>query len=206
MKKIIAIIAFATLPALLTGCEEKKSKGEQTATAATETDTTFVDSRDSKTYKKVTIGKQMWMAENLNYNAEGSKCYENDEANCKKYGRLYDWNTAMKSCPSGWHLPSNDELEILEEIAGSFVVSRKLKTKSGWDNNSNGTDEFGFSALPGGYGSSGDYFSNIGDFGIWWKSIEYNRYYAYKQDFNGENAPWNFYAEDFLFSVRCVKD
>jgi hypothetical protein len=49
------------------------------------------------------------MAENLSYGAEGSKCYDKKLKNCKKYGRLYDWETAIKACPAGWHLPSNDE-------------------------------------------------------------------------------------------------
>src|SRR5215469_10890371 len=83
----------------------------------------FTDSRDSKTYRTVVIGTQTWMAENLNYNATGSKCYNDSTQYCDLYGRLYDWTTAMAGvssssanpsgvlgiCPVGWHLPSDAE-------------------------------------------------------------------------------------------------
>jgi uncharacterized protein (TIGR02145 family) len=110
--------------------------------------TNFTDSRNGKVYKTVKMPNgKVWFAENLNYAAEGSKCYENKEENCQKYGRLYDWATAMKSCPKGWHLPSEKEWEDLPK-------AKHLKAKEGWEENGNGTDAFGFAALPGGNGSS----------------------------------------------------
>jgi uncharacterized protein (TIGR02145 family) len=165
---------------------------------------TFTDKRDGKKYKTVKIDTQTWMAENLNYAASGSKCYDNKPENCQKYGRLYDWSTAKKACPSGWHLPSKAEWDVLGD------ESKELKAKSGWNNNGNGTDEFGFSALPGGYGYSDGSFNGVGDYGYWWSANEngnysdgaYPRYMGYGYDY----ADWSYNDKSRLFSVRCLKD
>ena len=122
----------------------------------------LIDNRDGKKYKTVTIGSKTWMAENLNYEAKGSKCYENKDENCTTYGRLYNWSTAMKACPSGWHLPSKTEYEALDKaVGGEEVAGKKLKAKSGWNKNGNGTDDFGFPAMPGGGGHSHDSFKSV---------------------------------------------
>lgn len=119
----------------------------------------FKDSRDGQKYKKVKIGKQVWMAENLNYKMEGSYCYENDETHCEKYGRLYEWDAAMKACPKGWHLPDKTEFEVLfDAVGGISTAAKMLKSTDGWDVvmkggrfvTGGGTDEYGFSALPAG--------------------------------------------------------
>jgi len=141
------------------------------------------DSRDNKTYKYVTIGSQTWMAENLNYAAEGSKCYKNNDSNCEKYGRLYTWADAKKACPWGWHLPTNAEwttlVNYVENADGcNRCAGTKLKSTSGWSKNGNGTDDYGFSALPGGYGYSDGYFYDAGYYGFWWSATEGNAYYA----------------------------
>jgi len=148
----------------------------------------FSDSRDGKSYKTTKIGTQTWMAENLNYNASGSYCYDNNNSNCDTYGRLYDWETAKTACPIGWWLPSNGEWETLREAAGGWSESgKKLKTTSGWfylDEYSlgpvtdqpygNGTDDYGFSGMPGGWnaGLGRDDFVAMGGNGVWWSSSD----------------------------------
>jgi len=171
---------------------------------------TFMDIRDNKTYKTVKIGEQVWMAENLNYEAEGSRCYDNKPANCLKYGRLYDWETAMKACPKGWHLPSDDEWVTLTDfVGGSSTAGTKLKATSGWNENGNGTDAYGFAALPGGYGYSG-YSSGIGNGGHWWSGIENIANIAdkaYRRSIGPHRETAYRYNDDKdnLQSVRCLQ-
>ncbi|MDR2582623.1 MAG: fibrobacter succinogenes major paralogous domain-containing protein [Fibromonadaceae bacterium] len=168
----------------------------------------FTDSRDNKKYGTIKIGDQTWMSENLNYEA-GGKCYDNDPANCAKYGRLYDWKTALSVCPKGWHLPSKEEWHF---AGGDEVAGKKFKARSGWNNNQgksgNGTDIYGFSALPGGYGGSGGGFHYVGNYGIWWSASEGNSDFAYYRymDYYREYVGYGDYDKDFLFSVRCLQD
>jgi len=151
----------------------------------------------------------MWMAENLNYHASGSKCYDNKPDNCAKYGRLYNWNTAKTACPNGWHLPSMAEWGTLTlAVGGEKTEGLKLKAKSGWDSNGNGTDDFGFSALPGGLCYSFGTFDDVGDYGNWWSADEHdsnNAYYWY-MDYYFEIAHWDDYDKASLFSVRCLQN
>ena len=170
---------------------------------------TFTDQRDGRVYESVRIGTQTWMAENLNYNVSSSKCYDNKPENCKKYGRLYNWETARKACPSGWHLPSKGEYETLNKTVGDErVAGRKLKAKSGWSNDGNGSDEFGFSALPGGYGDSGGSLYDVGYYGLWWSANEGDSDNAYYRSmiYNYGPAYWSSRDKSCLRSVRCVQD
>jgi len=179
---------------------------------------TFTDPRDKKTYKTAKIGEQVWMAENLNYAAESSKCYNDSTAYCEKYGRLYNWNTAMKSCPSGWHLPSKDEWQTLVNFAGGIrVAGKKLKAAEGWkysdEINKNkysgyGTDDYGFSALPGGYGSFDGSFGGGDDLILWTSSTAEDSNGAYLSGtlHDRDGIGGGDYDKNFLHSVRCLKD
>jgi uncharacterized protein (TIGR02145 family) len=95
------------------------------STVASSTSNIFIDPRDNQEYKFVEIGSLVWMAKNMNYEIGTSYCYDKDNYNCKKYGRLYDWNAAMKACPSGWHLPSHREWHDLIRS----VDDRRVETK-----------------------------------------------------------------------------
>jgi len=83
-----------------------------------------------------------------------------------------------------------------------------LKAVSGWNRDGNGVDMFGFAALPGGDGNSSGNFNNVGSYGLWWSSSEYNAYNAYIRYMhcNYESAYWDSYNLSYLFSVRCLQD
>jgi uncharacterized protein (TIGR02145 family) len=175
--------------------------------AHAQTADTFTDPRDGKTYRTVKIGEQVWMGENLNYTVSGSYCYDNDPLNCEKYGRLYNWNAAMNSCPTGWHLSTREEWSDLVTIVG---LSPHTKLKAGspdW----NGTDDFGFSALPGGEstGINNVSFSGLGQLGQWWtatmssSSIPYRRIMSTSGTGVNESTG---YTTSARLSVRCVQD
>ena len=203
---------------------------------------TLTDLRDGQTYKTVTIGDQTWMAENLNYAYTGvpasdstSWCYDNDPANCVKYGRLYTWAVAMDSvgtwstngkgcgygstcsptgtirgiCPEGWHLPDTTEWNTLfTAVGGQSTAGKVLKSQTGWDDSGNGMDAFGFSALPAGLRDDNGGYDNEGSHAFFWSSTESYSYYAYYM--------FLYYYDDYAYlyllnkyygrSVRCVKD
>jgi len=193
--------------------KEKTTQSQDMAMAKS----TFTDSRDGKIYKTIKIGNQVWMAENLNFNASGSKCYNNKESNCAKYGRLYNWETARKACPSGWHLPTYKEWQILVGFAGGEKIAiKKLKAKSGWSKNSNGMDDFSFSALPGGSGFSFGGFDYVGKQGCWWSVSESSSDQAYTLCMDSDKS-LDIHGDEYvrlngaifkahLLSVRCLRD
>ena len=211
---------------------------------------TMTDGRDGQTYKIVKIGEQIWMAENLNYAYTGvpfesgditfdstSWCYDNDPANCAKYGRLYTWSAAMDSvgtwsangkgcgygvqctpiypvrgiCPEGWHLPNDTEWDTLfVAVGGLGVAGNVLKSQTGWDNNGNGTDVFGFSALPAGYRH--DYngeFYYAGSEASFWSSLDNHSQFTRKMrldEMKCDNGCLDDEEKSVAISVRCVKD
>lgn len=152
----------------------------------------------------VTIGKQVWMAKNLNVETEGSWCYDNKPENCEKYGRLYTWAAAMNLlescnglhcavearhrgiCPSGFHIPTRDEFKELVKFAGGSEKAKKaLRSKTGWGWEKKGSDTYGFSALPAGYCSSRyEKFYDVGSDAYFWSSTEINGDRAYGLSIN----------------------
>jgi uncharacterized protein (TIGR02145 family) len=173
----------------------------------------FIDERDGKAYKTTVIGGKKWMAENLNYKTSNSWCYDGHDFWCETYGRLYDWNTAMTVCPEGWHLPSGQEWDSLVTTAGGDrAAAKKLKAVSSWPcgpgKSCGGTDDYGFSALPGGSSYKGDKVFYIRDDGQWWTAAEYGNGYAYYRNmtFNNDRVREYGCVKGCGVSVRCIHD
>jgi PKD repeat protein len=117
----------------------------------------FTDNRDGKTYPTVQIGNQCWMGKNLDFAIEDSWCYNNNNVNCEKFGRLYFWRAAIEACPEGWRLPSDDDWRVLESFLDTQLdydnntwlqnnayrgvdAGLRMKSASGWFSNGDGYD------------------------------------------------------------------
>lgn len=230
MKKhnlLIMPLIMLVFLAFTSGCS-KDDKGENNIASENYTDT-----RDGETYKTLKIGDQVWMAENLRYLPEvvgpdsGSKTlplyyvliYEgNSVAEAKAssyydtYGVLYNWAAAKIACPPGWHLPTEAEwMQLAEYVGGAVMAGDKLK-ESGTDHwgviNDEITDEFGFTALPGGCCLTGGLFDGLENFGTWWTNTGFDAAQAtyILMTHNGTGVYKGQSIKEHGFSVRCVKD
>jgi uncharacterized protein (TIGR02145 family) len=137
----------------------------------------ITDERDNQVYKTVQIGNQEWMAENLNFALDGTYCYDNDEANCEKYGRLYVWTDAANLCPEGWHLPTDEEwIELKNYVSnnGNEKIGTNLRSIDHWKSGP-GTDLFGLALVPSGcYLSTKDSFVRLGERAYIWSATEFD--------------------------------
>jgi uncharacterized protein (TIGR02145 family) len=209
-----------------------------------QTNNTFTDSRDGHVYKTITMGNQVWMAENLaylpsvvgpdtdSYNTRyqyvhgymGTSVSEAKATdNFQTYGVLYNWPAAMCACPAGWHLPTDKEWKILEMHLGmsqtqADAIEWRATNEGGklketgtthWNSpNTGATNEYGFTALPGGGRSYDGNFYNIGLYGTWWSASESNAELAwYRRVYYDNNVVYRYdYDKNDAFSIRCIKD
>ncbi len=206
MKKLLILSSVLFSGIMLWACEDNR----------------LTDTRDNQVYEIVKIGSQWWMAENLNYETEGSFCYNDDPKNCDTYGRLYEYETALSgACPSGWHLPTDEEWSILiraidpdsdpsSEMVESSTAGYEMKSQSGWDGNGNGSNSSGFSAVPSGNrGPDGSYHSRGSSAYIWSATLSYDEENVWRrviQAFDDGIFRVKHGTLGRSFAVRCVKD
>ena len=180
----------------------------------------FTDERDGNVYSFVVYtinlsdgseSTMTWMSENLKYNIEKSRCYDNSETNCDQYGRQYMYLEAIKACPRGWHLPSDDEWYSLANIYdGVSSAGQHLKSKSPLWNKGIGTNKSLFNAIPN-QPLKKHKFKNMPQpqpTAVFWSSTSKNSDYAWDwklvsswdqiQRWEGSKKEYN--------CVRCVKN
>ncbi len=173
---------------------------------------TYTDTRDGQVYKIVDIDSQTWFAENLNYETTNSWWYDNSNANGEIYGRLYTWDAALTACPSGWHLPTDEEWTVLTNfLGGDDVAGGKMKETGTihWDApNTDATNISGFTALPGSYRSTDESFYHLGSRGYWWSGTEGAPTLAWRLyiPYNRGQVIWRNENKMAGFSIRCLKD
>lgn len=178
-----------------------------------------------------------WVNRQAN-NTDGAMCYyglsfKNKEGMKDTYGALYTYAAAIAEnwehcnkpdqgvCPDGWHLPSDKEWKILEKEIGlplseidntgwrGIEEGTKLKSKSGWNADGNGSDDYGFRALPGGSRNSKFGISlAAGDYGHWWTRTEKDNKLAWTRVLNKGTATVNRSSVNKSegLSIRCLKD
>lgn len=190
---------------------------------------------DGHNYPTVAIGNQCWFAENLQTSvySDGSlipevtswngwstlevaaRCdYDNDVTNVPAYGRLYNWMAVGDErglCPSGWHVPMKEEWTDLQDYVADagFLddVAVALKATSGWSISANGTDDFGFAAIPAGYRWLDGSFDGVGTSCFWWTSSNFG-----SESYYANIMPYGSYIQiggneiEWGHSVRCVQD
>jgi uncharacterized protein (TIGR02145 family) len=169
----------------------------------------IVDSRDGKTYETVKIGDQWWMAENLNYYVPGNSwCYNNSSENCDSLGRLYTWSAAENACPSGWHLPNDQEVKILEIELGMSVAEADNTGLRGTDQGAQlkKGGSSGFDMLYSGYRSEGGTYLTLGTGATIWTSTESGSSAWYRGFATHSQVDRNLYGKGYGFSTRCLKN
>ncbi|MBC8313944.1 MAG: caspase family protein [Bacteroidetes bacterium] len=172
---------------------------------------TITDPQDGQVYPTVQIGTQCWLQNNINYETGKSWCYDNKESNCKIYGRLYNWKTALTVCPTGWHLPSDEEWTTLTDfLGGKSVAGGKMKeTGTGhWKSaNKVTSNSSGFTAIPGGYLGADGNFGGLTLNTYFWSSKHSSTFaWSWRLHFYDEGVYKDYFWEEEGFSCRCLQD
>ena len=190
---------------------------------------------DGNIYTSVIIGGQEWMSENLittkyadgtpipnvtdsdqwgNLTTGAWSYYDNNSQNDTTYGKLYNWHAVSdlrNVCPSGWHVPTDSEWTVLNDFLAvnghKGMEGTTLKSTTGWSRN-NGTDDYGWFGLPGGYRNNDGVFYFIANVGSWWSSSEgkANNSWYRLLNYNNDKVYRNSFSMRNGFSVRCLRD
>ena len=173
-------------------------------------DSVLVDSDGNRYPVKVLLDSNLWMTANLKLNIPGSYCYENKEANCERYGRLYLWESSKKGCSllgKGWRLPSKDEWQQLTVLYGGAPEDLNLSRKVAFKALLN-TGNSGFNALLSGGRTPDSQYARLEAHGFYWTATESDSGTVWFSNFaKGSQALYlqNDGEKSRAFAVRCVK-
>ena len=179
---------------------------------------TFTDARDGQVYKYTTIGDQVWMAENLKFNAPYSLCYGKIEGFCDTFGRFYslhengedlghfDQELLDTICPAGWRVPSVDDWNILSNNmgGGGKAVSRLSSSENFGESYEVGSDDCAFNALPAGYWLLNGNLSLEYIVSVYWTSTAMDLKSSYASWFNSSKIA--FVINETKMSLRCIRN
>ena len=242
--KVIAIVFSFII--LITSCSKDDNKRESMSIDNIKFET-FTDSRDQHVYKTIKIGNQTWMAENLAYlptvyptnNVSTTQAryyiYANNGTNIStakslknyiSFGVLYNWPAALSACPTGWHLPTADEWDVLENYLTNNGygyegtgddIAKSMALNSIWNyfsldgtigHETTNNNKSGFSALPaGGFSGFGDFFG-INECTYMWTSTQKDVKYAWFRNLEDHSSVLggSVVVKNNGYSVRCIKD
>jgi len=190
---------------------------ENLKTTTYQNGTSIPNVTDANAWSNLTTGAYVW--------------YDNDISCKDKYGALYNWVTTIDAnglCPTGWHVPTHDEWTDLTDYIGGISSPHGNELKScrqvnsplgggcntsehpRWSSSSSdwGTDDYGFSGLPGGIRVGDGYFYNVGNYGYWWSSTEISSGSAFYRglDYGSGYVGVDYNDKHSGFSVRCLRD
>lgn len=179
----------------------------------------LTDMRDGQSYRMVTIGNQVWLAENFRFNCSNSFVYANSLAHVNEYGRLYTWEKALHVAPPGWRLPTradfNELIEYCKKLGGGTPVGTMLKScgdewksRGMFGEGIPGKDMVSFCAKPIGSRTSAGVFNYLGHFAYFWCADEVDQdraYYRHLGYFSEEFKELTT-KKDCAFSVRLIKN
>ena len=194
---VILLLVFTCLPTVLSFGQDKG---------------TFTDTRDNHIYRWIKFGKQAWMLGNLDYKTPaGSWVYSDDSTREAAYGRLYDWTTAQKACPKGWHMPTdNDWNALITSLGGEDIAGGKFQQADSIPTASRITivgDANNTVALLSGVRHSDGKYSGLGIWGGCWSAthtVDVVTNYLFTR--NGKSIGKSSNDKNTAFSVRCVRN
>jgi len=226
-QKFVSFIYLALFAVLFSSCTEDGTSASEEPVDTFDASVvcpqnlrgTFTDARDGQVYKYTTIGNQVWMAENLKFDAPYSVCYDKIDGFCDTFGRFYslhvngeffdvfDQELLDTICPAGWRVPTMDEWLILyDNMGGEGKAGRRLMSASDFgEGYTPGSDDCGFNSLPAGsWLLNGNLGADVFFSAVYWTSTAESLNATYVCIVDPTRVA--FWINEPKMTIRCVKN